>query len=137
MKTTGEKIKEYRKICGFTQKEFANILGVATGTIQQYELNKRQPRLEDLDRIAEILHVNTWDLYDGYELNTEPFKSLNDLLPDGYHIMYDTDNDDEAHYVYPDSKSIPVSPENVSELYELVGDVLRSKLDAYRREYEK
>lgn len=42
--TTGQRIKAARKKAGMTQKEIAEKAGTATGTIQQYELGKRQPR---------------------------------------------------------------------------------------------
>lgn len=56
--TIGENIKKYRKRAGLTQKELAKKCGLATGTIQQYELNKRQPRLEQINLIANILGVH-------------------------------------------------------------------------------
>ena len=33
----GENLKTYRKEAGLTQKELAEMCGIATGTIQQYE----------------------------------------------------------------------------------------------------
>ena len=60
--TIGEKIKEYRKRNGLTQRELAEITGLAVGTIQQYELNKRQPRIEMLKTIAQWLGCTVNDL---------------------------------------------------------------------------
>lgn len=51
MKDYAEYIKAVRKNAGLTQKELAESIGVATGTIQQYELGKRQPRFEVMDKI--------------------------------------------------------------------------------------
>ena len=51
----GQLIKEARKAVGLTQRELAEKAGTATGTIQQYELGKRQPRLEQLQKIADVL----------------------------------------------------------------------------------
>ena len=67
----GSNIQKYRKEAGFTQKELAKKLNVAVGTIQQYELGKRQPRLEFLEKIANVLGVDVWNLYDSYALNTD------------------------------------------------------------------
>ena len=58
----GKKIQMYRKQAGMTQKQLAENIGVVTGTIQQYELEKRQPRLEQLERIADLLGVMVSDL---------------------------------------------------------------------------
>lgn len=62
----GSNIKKYRKEAGLTQKELASILDVAVGTIQQYESNKRQPRIEQLQRIADALGVPINIFIDGY-----------------------------------------------------------------------
>lgn len=53
--TIGERIKEARKVRKMTQKQLAESAGVATGTIQQYELGKREPRSEILIKIADAL----------------------------------------------------------------------------------
>lgn len=76
----GEQIKKYRKEAGLTQKELAEILDVATGTIQQYELGKRQPRLEMINRIAGALGIGVRRLYPDFTLEewkqTETYKDL-------------------------------------------------------------
>lgn len=50
-------IKRYRKLLGLTQRELAEKCGLATGTIQQYELGKRKPKIEQLQKIANALNV--------------------------------------------------------------------------------
>ena len=66
--TVGERIRIYRKRNGLTQRELAEITGLAVGTIQQYELNKRQPRIEMLKTIAQLLGCTVNDLvYDEEE----------------------------------------------------------------------
>ncbi len=60
--TIGQRIKEARKVAGLTQRELAEKAGTATGTIQQYELGKRQPRIEQLRRIACALSTSWVDL---------------------------------------------------------------------------
>ena len=52
---------------GYTQKQLAEKCGMATGTIQQYELNKREPRREQLQKIATALNVPLYELmgFDG------------------------------------------------------------------------
>lgn len=59
----GKRIQKYRKLAGLTQKELAEKLGVVTGTVQQYELGKRHPRLDQLQRIANALGVEVHELY--------------------------------------------------------------------------
>lgn len=60
----GKQIKKARNAKKLTQKQLASMLGVATGTIQQYELGKRQPRYEQLQAIADVLQVDIIDLFD-------------------------------------------------------------------------
>lgn len=73
-KQIGEIIKEARKSHGLTQKQLAEIVGCATGTIQQYELGKRQPRLEQITKIAIVLEIQFHEL-----LDYSSFPSDNDL----------------------------------------------------------
>lgn len=66
--TIGQRIKAERKRNGLTQKELAEICGLHVNTIQQYELNKRQPRIEMLKEIAKWLGCTVNDLvYDEEE----------------------------------------------------------------------
>ena len=56
--TIGERIKEARKYRKMTQKQLADAAEVATGTIQQYELGKREPRYEILIKICRALQIS-------------------------------------------------------------------------------
>ena len=65
--TIGHIMQTIRKERGYTQKQLAEKCGLATGTIQQYELNKREPRREQLQKIATALDVPLYELmgFDG------------------------------------------------------------------------
>lgn len=58
----GMKIKEKRKAAGLTQSKLAELSGVATITIRQYETGKRQPRIEQLEKIANALGISAFEL---------------------------------------------------------------------------
>lgn len=60
--TIGQRIKTARKKAGLTQKELAIRAGTATGTIQQYEADKRQPRLGHLGRIAKAMDTTVYEM---------------------------------------------------------------------------
>ena len=60
----GERIKLLRKKAGLTQKELGELLNVSAAMIAQYENNLRNPKFETLDKIANALNVDVWDLYD-------------------------------------------------------------------------
>lgn len=54
----GEQIKAARKKAGLTQAQLAEKSGVAAISIHQYEAGKREPRLEQLLRLAPALNVS-------------------------------------------------------------------------------
>nr|WP_325259708.1 helix-turn-helix domain-containing protein [uncultured Oscillibacter sp.] len=70
MGATGRKgMQNARKAKKMTQKQLAEKLGLATGTIQQYELGKRNPSRTTFEKIAEILGVSPMDIVgDGDEV---------------------------------------------------------------------
>lgn len=86
--TINERIKAARKAAGMTQAQLAEKIGSATITIQQYEAGKRQPRIEQLQKIASALGLYASDLVDGTKegwqsLNTEnAFRGVSDKLKD-------------------------------------------------------
>ena len=55
----GKNIKHLRKVKSVTQIQVANDLGISKATIAYYELDKRQPSLEMLVRIAKYFDVST------------------------------------------------------------------------------
>lgn len=57
-----ENLKYYRKKANLTQKQLAEKCGLAPGTIQQYELGKREPKYETLLVIANALDTSIGSL---------------------------------------------------------------------------
>lgn len=64
------RIKVILKDKGISQAWLAEKMGKSYPTINEYARNKRQPSLEDLYKIAEILQVNAKDLLVDIEDNT-------------------------------------------------------------------
>lgn len=68
-------VKELRKKAGIQQKELALIVGVAQPTVSEWELNKKDPSGERLQKLAEyfgvdelvVLGKGVVDLSNGYE----------------------------------------------------------------------
>lgn len=60
--TIGENIKRIRKERGLTQKELGKLCGMNEVQIRQYELNKANPKIETIDRIASALGVFIADI---------------------------------------------------------------------------
>ncbi|NCC16342.1 MAG: XRE family transcriptional regulator [Clostridia bacterium] len=70
----GENIKKYRKQAKMTQAQLAEKVGVAPGTIQQYELGKRTPGHTTLEKIAEKLKIDVVSL----KVSEEEIKAILD-----------------------------------------------------------
>lgn len=66
--TIGDRIKQARTEKGLTQKQLGIISETSEITIRQYELGKRQPRIEQLQRIASALDVDVNWLMNGQTL---------------------------------------------------------------------
>ncbi len=60
--TTGKLIRYYRTVQGKTQRELAFLSNLSTIAIQQYEGERRTPRIENLRSIALALGVTIEDL---------------------------------------------------------------------------
>lgn len=56
--TIGERIKQVRNEKGLTQKQLGELSKTSEGTVRQYEIGKRQPRIEQLQAIAAALGVS-------------------------------------------------------------------------------
>ena len=66
----GQNLKEYRKLCGFkSQEKFAEAVGVATNTISAVENGKSFFKMENYEKVCEVLNITPDLLFD--------FKSLN------------------------------------------------------------
>jgi len=54
----GERLRSARKQKGLTIAELAKLLGVAPITVSRYETNKREPDIETLKKLSDILDVS-------------------------------------------------------------------------------
>lgn len=107
----GPRIAAARKAKDLTQKELAEKLGLATGTVQQYELGKRRPDVDALRQIAALLEVSvdalvgTAEPEDEYELICDVLGSAGiHVAPSGYNRGDGPDGDTffVAHEEDPD-----------------------------------
>lgn len=70
MTYVGDKIKEYRKKRGITQAKLAELTGIHPVSIRKYEAGMMEPRLQQLQRIADALEINS------FLLQEEPYPKL-------------------------------------------------------------
>ena len=50
----GEKIRAFRELKGLTQEQLGKLSGINGGTIRKYELGIRNPKQEQLIKIAKV-----------------------------------------------------------------------------------
>ncbi len=77
-----ERLRSLREQCDYTQEDVANIIHVNKQTISQYELGKRQPDFEKLERLCDVFNVSSDYLLGKSNvtarlLNTEELESIN------------------------------------------------------------
>ena len=64
----GEKLKAARKACGYTQQQIADLMKIDKSTYCGYETGKRQPDVQKIKQLSEILGVSGDILLEtGYE----------------------------------------------------------------------
>lgn len=144
----GPRIAAARKAKKMTQKELAASLGLATGTVQQYELGKRRPDIDGLKAIANILDVSvdalisTSEPEDEYELicetlaeaglHIEPSGFTTNEGPDGdlFYISRAEDPDD------PDTR-IEIKYARLAELiYGVLADADKKRIEYLQKRLE-
>lgn len=64
----GEVIRRLRKEKGLTQKELSKLVGISSTVLCQYETGARKPKIDKLDKIAEVFNVSA-DYLRGNDVN--------------------------------------------------------------------
>ena len=134
---TGELIKNYRKIAGLTQKELGALSDTSERTIQNYETGKRQPRIEQLQKIAPILNVSVLDLL-GEPHHTECFWTsyLEDKLRQiGCKLTYN--EEDAAIWIELPEGTLEITEQDLRELDDSTVSYLRFKLEELKEKNKK
>lgn len=72
-KTFSENLKNARKRKGLTQAEIAEAIGVAKSTYSLYESGKREPDVQKIKQLAEVLNM-TGDELLGLEAHTDAYR---------------------------------------------------------------
>lgn len=76
-----EKLKAARKACGYTQQQIADLMKIDKSTYCGYETGKRQPDVQKIKQLSEILGVSGDTLLEtGYEKAPTPKGEREDVL---------------------------------------------------------
>lgn len=63
VKVFGNNVKKYRNLLGISQKEFAYKCGLHRTYISAIECHRRSISLENIQRIADALNIETYKLF--------------------------------------------------------------------------
>ena len=58
----GNNLRKLRKMAGLTQKDIADMLNIHTSTVTKYERDDREPDLDTLCRLADVLEITVDEL---------------------------------------------------------------------------
>ncbi len=102
--TVSEIVREYRKKAGLTQKELAQKTGLAIGTIQQYENNKRIPTSRNSRILSDVLGIDLQHLTNVIleQSNKDPY--FNDLFIQSLNKEWRDDWKEEEANFFPEIK---------------------------------
>lgn len=85
-KEFAERLRELRKKAGLTQSGLAETIKLSIKTIQRWEQNERQPRMDEIKKLAQALNVTDDELLNGkqetgtWQLRIEVANDLNRRL---------------------------------------------------------
>jgi len=91
-------LKEKRRKCGFSQAKLAEIVGVSTHHIAMIELTRNFPTVELVERIADALNINVYELFKENDTLSSEFEQLRkDIRIDMQQLLVNFfENDDKC-----------------------------------------
>lgn len=95
----GSKIQKYRKLKDMTQDELSKQSGIYLSTIKKYENGERNPKPDQLQKIAEALGISVTVFLD-YDINTvSDVLSLVMKLNEQSSLKISADKDKDGNYI--------------------------------------
>lgn len=92
----GEKIRAYREFRGLNQIQLAELSGINVGTIRKYELGIRNPKPDQLEKIATALGLNVSVFLDFNIETVGDVLSLLFLIDDSVNLSLSETNDQKV-----------------------------------------
>ena len=139
----GERIREFRKQAGLTQKELGERMGVSNVNIGQYERGLRNPRLPQLKKIADALNIpfdllvsdKVDELVDASrKMNALDIFTQTEFEEKLEHIHYNLVAENDTFICYTDTNStISMSEDDIKRIDAQVDQYLRFLLDDLSR----
>ena len=95
----GLKVKEFRKQRKITQEKLAEIIGVDNGYISKLEVGQNFPSISTLERIADAIGVELYELFQFTRRKDKDFK-------DEIIAIYDNLNKEKQYTLYRVAKAM-------------------------------
>ena len=96
--TTGEKIKYFRNMRGISQDTLGQLSGINSATIKKYEYGIRNPKPDQLLKIANALGISI-NIFMDFDIETvSDVLSLLFKLDDQIDMKFEADKDDEGNF---------------------------------------
>ena len=110
----GSKIQKYRKLKDMTQDELSKQSGIYLSTIKKYESGERNPKPDQLQKIAEALGISVTVFLD-YDINTvSDVLSLVMKLNEQSPLKISADKDKDGNYI-PSSMHMTFEDSQINE----------------------
>ena len=112
--TIAQKIQYYRKLQNITQDELSKQSGIGLSTIKKYETGNRNPKPDQLQKIAEALGISITVFLD-YDIHTvSDVLSLIIKLDEQSPLRISSETDKDGHYL-PDNIQISFDSPKINE----------------------
>ncbi len=95
----GLRVKEFRKQKKLTQEKLAEIIGVDNGYISKLEVGQNFPSITTLEKIADVLEVELYELFRYTNSKSKDFK-------EEINTIYDKLNKDKQFTLYQVAKAM-------------------------------
>lgn len=95
----GLRVKEFRKQKKLTQEKLAEIIGVDNGYISKLEVGQNFPSITTLEKIADVLDVELYELFRYINNKSKNFK-------EEINMIYDKLNKDKQFTLYQVAKAM-------------------------------
>ena len=97
--TTGEKIKYFRNMRGISQEMLGQLSGINSATIKKYEYGIRNPKPDQLLKIANALGISI-NLFMDFDIETvSEVLSLLFKLDEQVDMRFEAEKDEEGNYI--------------------------------------
>jgi transcriptional regulator with XRE-family HTH domain len=89
----GQKLRDLRKIEGWTQEEVAKKLGISKQTYSHYENENRKPGLETIKKLAQVYQVDIDKIFSDADMNGLTSKEEKDIATKLENMMAELESD--------------------------------------------